>query len=206
MEPADRDELVRTLESQAGLFGLELSADAIRSLADYAGLVREFNPRLHLVAPTSPEDFAVRHILESLFLLSYLPDEAKIVDLGAGAGLPSIPCLIVRDDVYGYLVESKDKKARFLSMALRKLGLEDRTEVINRQFREVEVPAGATHVVCRAIERFEAQLSRILEWSESRPALFFGGPNLEAALKKAGRDYLKEKLAGSDRRFLFVIE
>ena len=93
---------------------MELSASSVERLADYYELVQEHNPLLHLVAPCPPEEFAVRHILESLTLLEYLPTGAKFADVGAGAGLPSIPCLLVRDDLRSVLIESKEKKARFL--------------------------------------------------------------------------------------------
>ena len=72
----------------------EMAIEEGATLADYYELVQANNPLLHLVAPSSPEEFAVRHVLESLALLKFLPERAKFADVGAGAGLPSIPCLI----------------------------------------------------------------------------------------------------------------
>src|SRR5436190_12664325 len=113
-----RSEFIAALTANQGAFGIELPQPALERLADHYDLVQEHNPLLHLVAPCSAEEFAVRHILESLSLLEHLPQKAKFADVGAGAGLPSIPCLLVRDDLRGVLIESKEKKAKFLGQAV----------------------------------------------------------------------------------------
>ena len=54
-----------------------------------------------------------------LVLLKHLPANAKVVEVGAGAGLPIIPCLIVRPDLEAVLIEASKKKSVFLREALR---------------------------------------------------------------------------------------
>ena len=113
----------------------------------------KWNPRLHLVAPCSPAEFAVRHVLESLFLLKHLPAGAAVVDVGSGGGLPIIPCLLVRDDLRATLIESSTRKAVFLHEALRSVRPPDRTQLIAARFEDIETPA-ADFVTCRALDRF----------------------------------------------------
>ena len=108
-----RKEFVQAIKTHQAAFGLKLSDQIIDRLADYYDSVQEHNPLLHLVGPCSPEEFAIRHILESLTLLEHLPNTAKFADVGAGAGLPSIPCLLVREDLTSVLIESKEKKTKF---------------------------------------------------------------------------------------------
>ena len=127
-----RDEFITASRANEASFGLALSDDTLARLADYYELVIEHNPILHLVGPCSPEEFATRHILESLTLLEYLPTEARFADVGPGAGLPSIPCLIARDDLHAVLIESKEKKAQFLRATFEACGLGERAEVIDR--------------------------------------------------------------------------
>src|SRR3954462_933993 len=95
-------------------YAIDLPAATIEQLSSYYSLLVRWNERLHLVAPCSPEEFAQRHILESLVLLRFFPNEAVIVDVGSGAGLPIIPCLIARADVTATLIESSPKKSVFL--------------------------------------------------------------------------------------------
>lgn len=183
---------------------MELSEPGIERLADYYELVQEQNPLLHLVGPCSPEEFAIRHILESLTLLNHLPQGAKFADVGTGAGLPSIPCLLVREDLKAVLIESKEKKAQFLQNACAVLKLSDRAEVLNRQFEEADL-SECQFVTCRALDKFTEKLPRLLRWSEQRRALFFGGNSLREALQKLRRKYELRLIPLSRQRFLFIL-
>src|SRR5215211_7616428 len=114
----DVNRFEQSLISNMGSFGVELSSETVTQLGNFYSLLTRWNERLHLVAPSSPEEFATRHVLESLLLLKHLPPDAKIADVGSGAGLPIIPCLIARADLEATLIESSQKKAVFLREAL----------------------------------------------------------------------------------------
>lgn len=198
-----RKEFIKALEKNQHVFGLNLGDEKTASLADYYELVLTHNPLLHLIAPCSPEEFAVRHVLESLTLLEYLPENARFADVGTGAGLPSVPCLIAREDLRGILIESKLKKAKFLEEVLSKSNLKGRARVVNRQFEELETP-GASFVTCRALDKFTQKLPRLLKWSKDRSLLFFGGNALRDELKKCGVKFREKLLPMSEQRFLFI--
>src|ERR1041385_4972640 len=93
-----RADFSRAVEKNASDFGLELSDAQLTLLADYYELLMKWNARLHLVAPCPPEEFAIRHVLESLWLLRHLSPGADVLDVGSGGGLPIIPCLLIRED------------------------------------------------------------------------------------------------------------
>ncbi len=200
-----QEEFIKALKEHQGAFGMELSERAIVRLADYYELVQKHNGLLHLVAPAPAEEFAIRHILESLTLLEYLPENAKFADVGAGAGLPSIPCLIVREDLHGYLIETKQKKAQFLSEARDRLGLRDRMAIINRQFDEARKP-DVRVVTCRALDKFTQKLPSLLKWSENSYMVFFGGENLREELRRQHLTFREKLLPMSEKRFLFQIK
>jgi len=198
-----RSKFVASIESNQANFGIVLSAQHIDALADYFDFVQHHNPILHLVGPCTPEVFAVRHILESLTLLPHLPPNSKFADVGAGAGLPSIPCLIVRDDLQATLIESKEKKAMFLNQTVGDLGFADRADVVNRQFEEAS-PGDAEFVTCRALDKFLDKLPKLLKWSGDRSLLFFGGAALGDEMEKRGSNVEKILMPLSERRFLYV--
>ena len=200
-----RSEFISAITGRQSLFGLELSDNKVEGLADYFELVLEQNPFLHLVAPCSAEEFAVRHILESLTLLEYLPQNAHFADVGTGAGLPSIPCMIVRDDLGAVLIESKEKKTRFLESTVAELGIADRVEIINRQFSETTL-AGESLVTCRAIDRFVDVVPRLLKWGKGRSFAFFGGPAVGEALIRSKVPFTKKLIPYSDQRFIYFFE
>ncbi|HET6850843.1 MAG TPA: 16S rRNA (guanine(527)-N(7))-methyltransferase RsmG [Pyrinomonadaceae bacterium] len=181
-----------------GSFDLDLSAETVTLLGDYYSLLTRWNDRLHLVAPCTPEEFATRHVLESLLLLKHLPENAKIADIGSGGGLPIIPCLIARRDLEVTLIESSEKKSVFLRETLNAVG---RTaSIITRPFEEVEAPA-VSFVTCRALDRFMQKLSALIDWApRGSTLLLFGGEALGEQLKNVERFLIPQ----SEKRFLFV--
>jgi 16S rRNA (guanine527-N7)-methyltransferase len=197
------EKFIETIQRFQSDFDLKLKKKQTEKLVRYYELVQTHNPLLHLVAPASEEEFAVRHILESLTLLEFLPRNAKFADVGTGAGLPSIPCLLVRDDLRGILIESKLKKAVFLQEVLSECGLENRTDIINRQFEEISKPE-VSFITCRALDKFTQKLPKLLKWSRGTNLLFFGGKSLRDELQK-NRVKFKEKLMPmSEQRYLFI--
>lgn len=185
-------------------FDISLCAEKINDLFNYYDLVQKHNPILHLVAPSSPETFAVRHVLESLFLQEFLPVNAKFADIGTGAGLPSIPCLIFREDLRSLLIESKLKKVDFLEKVLRECKLENRAKIFDRQFEELQKPADIEFVTCRALDKFTQKLPGILKWSKHSTVLLFGGDNLAEELSKHSVKYKQKLIPQSEQRYLFI--
>ena len=74
------EKFIETIQEFQSVFGLELEKKSIEKLVAYYKLVQENNALLHLVAPSSEEEFAVRHILESLTLLEFLPKAVQFAD------------------------------------------------------------------------------------------------------------------------------
>src|SRR5215813_5785874 len=144
------DELQRfeqSLSSRMSSYDLALSAETLSQLGEYYRLLTRWNDRLHLVAPCSPEEFATRHVLESLLLLRHLPHSAKIADVGSGGGLPIIPCLIARAD---------------LEAALNAVGR--KATIVARRFEEIEAPT-VSFVTCRALDQFTEKLPELIQWA-----------------------------------------
>ena len=199
-----RSEFIAALAAHQKFFGLELDGSVIERLADFYELVLRNNPLLHLVGPCSAEEFAIKHVLESLMLLSHLPENAVFVDVGTGAGLPGIPCLIVRADLSAVLIESKLRKAEYLATALEELSLSDRAEVIDRQFEEIK-GKDFQFATSRALDKFTEKLPRLLKWAKGTGILLFGGPSLGEALKNQQRNFEPVLMPLSEQRFLFVV-
>src|SRR5215210_691818 len=158
------DQFISALLAHATRYGVELSAQAIEQMRRYYEHMRAWNTRLHLVAPCSPAEFATRHVLESLLALPFLPEGARVADLGSGAGLPIIPCLIARPSLRATLVEASAKKSVFLREALRLLSLNDAARVVNSRFEATE-PMELDFITCRALDRFTEIFPKLLRWS-----------------------------------------
>jgi 16S rRNA (guanine527-N7)-methyltransferase len=194
------------LKTNMAAFALDLSAQVIEELANYYALLTRWNERLHLVAPCSPEEFAQRHILESLVLLRFFKQDANIVDVGSGAGLPIIPCLIARTDLSATLIESSPKKSVFLREALNQLGEAKRATIIAKPL-EVTSPPDAGFVTCRALDEFINKVETLVKWSPANATLLlFGGETLRQKLETLELHYTEYLLPLSEKRFLFEVK
>ncbi len=202
--PTSTERFSWALRNNAGDFAIELGPDDVKRLSDYYELLLKWNDRLHLVAPCSPEEFATRHVLESLVLLPHLPRNARIVDVGSGAGLPMIPCLIVRDDLQATLIESSQKKAVFLHEALRCANSRQPAHLMAARFEQTVAP-DAEFVTCRALDQFPKMLPTLIGWApKGSILLFFAGAALRSQIETllaAASAYLIPK---SGRRFLII--
>lgn len=196
------DQFEHALRSNQSAFDLDLSPEIVSGLSAYYSLLLRWNPRLHLVAPCSPEEFATRHVLESLMLLKHLPKDATVTDIGSGAGLPIIPCLIARPDLKARLIESSPKKSVFLREAINTVGRN--ATIITQLFEEVETP-GVSFITCRALDQFREKVPLIIEWAPPGSSLLlFGGETLREKLTERNLRPQEFPIPLSDRRFLFV--
>lgn len=119
--------------------GWELEADQADKLAVYLGLLMQWNGVMNLVGTHSWAETLDRLVFDSLELARFLSNDAlpeatsktrsddtpfpRIWDLGAGAGLPGIPLRIVWPHGQYWLVESREKRALFLSTVLTRISL-----------------------------------------------------------------------------------
>jgi 16S rRNA (guanine527-N7)-methyltransferase len=200
-----RGEFDKALAEHSAAFGVSPGEAERARLGDYFELVAAWNARLHLVAPCRPAEFATRHVLESLTALRFLTEGATFVDVGSGAGLPAVPCLVARPDLKAVLFEASQKKSVFLREALSRLGLAGAARVVAERFEKSEPPA-ADCLTCRAVERFTEILPAMSEWASRVPTLLlFGGESLRERLELDGLTFETLHLPESERRFLFVV-
>jgi 16S rRNA (guanine527-N7)-methyltransferase len=193
-----------SVELHAAEFGIKLRSEHIGKLRDYYRLLRKWNDRLHLVAPCSAEEFATRHVLESLMLVRHLSRAARVADIGSGAGLPIIPCLIARKDIQAVLFESSKRKAVFLREALKALGCADRAEVVPWRFQATKAP-NVEFITCRAIDRFAQLLEVLIRWTpRGSVLLLFAGARLVEEVRRNLRTVTVERVPNSARRFLIL--
>lgn len=94
---------------------------------DFEKMVLEKNKVMNLTAITDPEEFEIKHFLDSLSLmdLEEVRGAKRILDLGTGPGFPGIPLRIVSKADQVDLMDSLNKRVVFLNEAIKDLGLEN---------------------------------------------------------------------------------
>lgn len=103
--------------------GMILSKREVEHFGLYARLLVEWNEKINLTAITAPEEIAVKHFLDSLLLEKCvsIPKGGRLIDVGTGAGFPSIPCAIIRPDIHLTLLDSLNKRVLFLRELTKQL-------------------------------------------------------------------------------------
>jgi 16S rRNA (guanine527-N7)-methyltransferase len=93
----------------------------------YMGLLLKWNKAAGLVSPKDEGNLFIRHFCDSLqpLLLFGFKKNARVLDLGAGGGFPSVPIRIFRSDLSFVMAESNRKKSSFLKEVKEKLGMEN---------------------------------------------------------------------------------
>jgi 16S rRNA (guanine527-N7)-methyltransferase len=129
-----------------GLARLALPATLVPRLMAFLAELEKWNFAYNLTAVRDPAEMVVRHLLDSLAVLPLLQSgpAGRVLDVGAGAGLPSIPCAIAAPALAITGLDSNGKKARFMRHAQRALAL-DNFSVI--EGRVEAVPATAPYGV-----------------------------------------------------------
>jgi len=132
-------ELLKTLFNK---YNISYSEDMIEKLDLFYNIVVEENKKFNLTAITEKYDFAVKHILDCAMVFSVINKDAKIIDVGAGAGFPSIVLKIIRPDLNFTMLDSLNKRVKFLNETVDKLQLanikayHDRAEDFANKHRE----------------------------------------------------------------------
>lgn len=117
-------------------FNIELKDEQIYQFEKYYHLLIETNKVMNLTAITQKDEVITKHFLDSIALAGVYPDimsnHIKILDLGTGAGFPGIPLKIAFPDLEITLMDSLNKRVKFLQSVIDELKLTNITSVHGR--------------------------------------------------------------------------
>ena len=114
------------LEKQCALAGIAVSRTQLLQFGRYFDLLTETNKVMNLTALTSPQDVAVKHYIDSLLCYDKtMMQGRKVIDVGTGAGFPGIPLKIYDPSLQLILLDSLEKRLKFLQETVRQLQLDN---------------------------------------------------------------------------------
>lgn len=209
-------------ESCSKLFaenGLDYSPLIHQKLCIYYEFLVEYNKNVNLTAITEPVEVWTKHFADSILLAKYaeIPENASVIDVGTGAGFPSVPLKIYRPDIKLTLLDSLNKRIAFLQQLCEKLEI----SAITVHSRAEE---GAKNPVYR--EKFDVATARAVAAMPTLCEYCMGfvkkggifaamkGPSenlksAENAIKTMGGGNQREieyVLSGNEHRKLFIVE
>jgi 16S rRNA (guanine527-N7)-methyltransferase len=189
MAKASEQEKLSSGDKAAALALTPVSRETEARLDRYVDLLREWQAKTNLVAPSTLPNLWIRHIADSLQLLALAPSAKTWTDLGSGGGFPGVvlACALAETpDAMVHLVERNAKKAAFLREALRvtaspgTVHLADIGDIVDRITGPVDC------VTARAV----APLHQLIGFAEplvrqGAKAFFLKGQDVEAELTEA---------------------
>jgi 16S rRNA (guanine527-N7)-methyltransferase len=140
-----------------------LFGDRLDVAREFAQLLATEASTRGLIGPREVGRLWDRHLLNCAVVADLLPHDARVVDVGSGAGLPGLVLAIRRPDLHVDLVEPLQRRVTFLTEAVGQLGLSDTVRVIRGRAEEpgtLATVGAAEWVTARAV----APLDRLVGW------------------------------------------
>ncbi len=134
------------------IYQTEILSEKKEKLEAFRALLLEYNQRYNLTTILEEKDVYYKHFLDSAAGMDLFTPNAKVAEIGSGAGFPSIVLKILRDDLSFDLFESVGKKCEFLKVVVDKLGL------FNVQIHNIRAEDGAKNSDFR--EKFDFVTAR----------------------------------------------
>lgn len=135
------------LAAAAEAAGVELTPAQLAQLSAYGRLIEKWNRVVNLVGPGSIDAIVRAHLGDCLAAIPFI-EGPRIADIGSGAGLPGLVIAIARPEYAVALIESRQRKCRFLRQAAIELGLPN-VAVFAVRVEDWRAPHGVDAVTCR---------------------------------------------------------
>ena len=186
-----------------GLEKMGIAADetALDRFEAFHAILDEYNARMDLTAVLDEDERVDRHDLDSAAPLAHglLAQGAKVIDVGTGAGFPGLPLKIAQPDISLTLLDSLDKRVRFLGDVCAATGLTDVTCLHTRAEEAPELRGQFDAAVSRAVARLYLLCELCLPFVRTGGVfLAMKGPDCAAELDEA-RSAIR-KLGGTYER------
>jgi len=165
-----------------------LTDDSIEKFYKFHNTLVEVNKQFNLTAITEEKEVIVKHFIDCASIASYIPAGATVIDVGCGAGFPTIPLAILRPDISIIALDSTQKRINFVERTSKSLDLQNVTAICGRAEDFVTTHRESFDIcVSRAVARLNI-LSEIC-----LPLVKVGGAFLAMKSLKGDEEYVEAK-------------
>lgn len=182
----------------------EMQIDQFVKFFDY--LIQE-NEKFNLTAITQPKEVVIKHFIDSILPLKEIPQNARVIDVGTGAGFPGVPLKIMRNDIEIVLLDSLQKRVKFLEEVKKILSLDKTTCVHARAEDYIKAQREKFDVaISRAVASTPTLCEYLLPYVKvGGVAVMYKGAKAEEELIE-GQKAIKELGGKLDKKIKFVLQ
>lgn len=120
----DNNELGVLLKDACKELGIDLSSTQVNQFLDYKDFLLEYNTKVNLTAITDEREVILKHFVDSVTVCKFVDfKDKKIIDVGTGAGFPAVPIKIIQPNCNMVLLDSLNKRVKFLQELGDKINL-----------------------------------------------------------------------------------
>ena len=159
----DKKIFFEKIQENSKVLGFNFSVEQLEKFYKYMNLLIEWNEKMNLTAITEPNDIILKHFIDSITINKYIENNAKVVDVGTGAGFPGIPLSIIRTDLQITLVDSLNKRLIFLQEIKKELELKN-IDIVHARVEEIGQNKNYRETFDIATSRAVANLSTLSEY------------------------------------------
>ncbi len=185
----EKQEFIEKLSNGMEALNIKLTQLQAEQFYTYMQLLLEWNQKINLTAITEPNEIIQKHFVDSATIVKHLENTRTIIDVGTGAGFPGIPIKIIKPEIEITLLDSLNKRIKFLEEVIQQLELKkikaihQRAEEAgkNKQYRETY-----DVVVSRAV----ANMTTLSEYTipfikKDGKAIYMKGSKIQEELEKS---------------------
>lgn len=126
------EEFYEKMKSLSNNIGIEITKSQVEKFYIYMIQLLEWNKKMNLTAIEDQDEIILKHFIDSLTIEKYIKDAKSIIDIGTGAGFPGIPIAIINNNINITLLDSLNKRIKFLNNIIQKLELNNVTAIHGR--------------------------------------------------------------------------
>lgn len=158
-----KEEFGSKMQEYSNEMGILLDEKQINQFYTYMNLLLEWNQKINLTAITKPDEIILKHFIDSITIANNIEENAKLIDVGTGAGFPGIPIKIIREDIEVTLLDSLNKRIVFLQEVIKQLSL-TKIEAVHSRVEEFGKNKKYRESFDYATSRAVANLSTLSEY------------------------------------------
>lgn len=112
--------------------GYEWTSEIEKAFSIYISELKRWTKKINLTSIKDDREIEIKHIVDSLHATKYVPRGTFLMDIGAGAGFPSLPIKIVESSLRVVMLEASEKKVAFINHVIRLLSLKNTMAIQQR--------------------------------------------------------------------------